>query len=106
VYIKVRLARSPFHTHILTRLQVANAGTVDLVADIFFDFKIEGFFTAISISSPALSPISGQWNVSNTLEKPEQIIPYSNTYAIPDADKFNYLFPPMSVTVITARKLA
>ena len=85
--------------------QVVNTGTTGLVADLFFDFQIEGFYTAISISSPGLSPISGQFNVSNTLEKPEQIIPYSNTFAIPDSDRFNHFFPEMSVTVLAVHKV-
>ncbi|KDR85498.1 hypothetical protein GALMADRAFT_132190 [Galerina marginata CBS 339.88] len=82
-------------------LKVSNAGTADLTANIFLEFPITGFATAISISSPALSPISGQFNVSNTLDDPEQIIPVSSSFAIPLPDRFNYTFPAMSVTVLT-----
>ncbi|TFK42073.1 glycoside hydrolase [Crucibulum laeve] len=82
-------------------LKVSNTGTSDLVANIFLDFPITGFGTATSISSPALSPISGLFNVSNTLEEPELIIPVANSFAIPQPDRFNYTFPATSVTVIT-----
>ncbi|KAF8167586.1 glycoside hydrolase [Crassisporium funariophilum] len=82
-------------------LKVSNAGTADLTANIFLDFPITGFMTTISISSPALSPISGNFNISNTLDAPEQIIPISGSQAIPLPDRFNYTFPAMSVTVLT-----
>jgi len=82
-------------------LKVSNTGTADLVAKIFLDFPITGFGTATSISSPALSPISGVFNVFNTIEKPEQIIPVAFSFAIPLPDRFNYTFPATSVTVIT-----
>jgi len=105
VFLKVLLSVCCTDTISEVLLQVANTGSAGLVADIFFDFKIEGFYTAISISSPSLSPISGQFNVSNTLEKPEQIIPYSNTFAIPDSDRFNHFSPEMSVTVLAVHKV-
>ncbi|KAF8203955.1 glycoside hydrolase [Pholiota molesta] len=73
-------------------LKVSNAGTEDLTADIFLEFPITGFATAISISSPTLSPISGLFNVSNTLEQPDNIIPVSNSFAIPLPDRLNYTF--------------
>ncbi|KAG6911267.1 hypothetical protein DXG01_002105 [Tephrocybe rancida] len=82
-------------------LKVSNTGTTDLVAKIFLDFPITGFGTATSISSPALSPISGLFNVSNTLEDPELIIPVASSFAIPLPDRFNYTFPATSVTVIS-----
>jgi alpha-N-arabinofuranosidase len=74
--------------------QVSNAGTQDLVANIFLGFST-------SISSPALSLILGLFNVSNTLEQPEQIIPVSSSFALPFSDRFNYTFPAMSITVIS-----
>ncbi|KAF5385088.1 hypothetical protein D9615_001064 [Tricholomella constricta] len=82
-------------------LKVSNTGTSDLVANIFLDFPITGFGTATSISSPSLSPISGIFNVSNTIEEPELIIPVASSFAIPHPDRFNYTFPATSVTVIT-----
>ncbi|KAJ7361013.1 glycoside hydrolase [Mycena albidolilacea] len=82
-------------------LKVSNAGTQDLVANIFLGFSVIGFGSATSISSPALSPISGLFNVSNTLEQPEQIIPVSSSFALPFSDRFNYTFPATSVTVIS-----
>ncbi|KAF8079161.1 glycoside hydrolase [Lyophyllum atratum] len=82
-------------------LKVSNTGTTDLVANIFLDFPITGFGTATSISSPGLSPISGVFNVSNTIEEPELIIPIASSFAIPHPDRFNYTFPATSVTVIT-----
>ncbi|KAH9486469.1 putative alpha-L-arabinofuranosidase A [Psilocybe cubensis] len=82
-------------------LKVANAGTADLTAYIFLDFPITGTLSAVSISSPALTPIAGQFGVSNTLDAPEQIIPVSNTWAVPLPDRLNYTFPAMSVTVLT-----
>jgi alpha-N-arabinofuranosidase len=81
--------------------QISNAGTQDLVANIFLGFSVIGFGSATSISSPALSPISGLFNVSNTLEQPEQIIPVSSSFALPFSDRFNYTFPATSVTVIS-----
>ncbi|KAJ6489593.1 glycoside hydrolase [Mycena vitilis] len=81
-------------------LKVSNTGTTDLVADIFLDFTVTGFGSATSISSPALSPISGLFNVSNTLEQPNQIIPVSSSFALPFAHRFNYTFPATSVTVV------
>ncbi|KAF7330131.1 hypothetical protein MSAN_02462900 [Mycena sanguinolenta] len=82
-------------------LKVSNTGTQDLVANIFLGFSVIGFGSATSISSPALSPISGLFNVSNTLEEPEQIIPVSSSFALPFSDRFNYTFPAMSVTVVS-----
>ncbi|KAJ7605069.1 glycoside hydrolase [Mycena polygramma] len=81
-------------------LKVSNTGTTDLVANIFLDFTVTGFGSATSISSPALSPISGLFNVSNTLEEPEQIISVSSSFALPFSDRFNYTFPATSVTVV------
>ncbi|KAF8204203.1 glycoside hydrolase [Mycena galopus ATCC 62051] len=82
-------------------LKVANTGTEDLVAYIFLGFSVIGFGSATSISSPALSPISGLFNVSNTLEEPEQIIPVSSSFAFQYSDRFNYTFPATSVTVVS-----
>ncbi|KAJ7292664.1 glycoside hydrolase [Mycena rebaudengoi] len=84
-------------------LKVANTGPSDLVANIFLDFSITGFGTSTSISSPTLSPISGVFNVSNSLDDPELIIPVSTSFALPFPDKFNYTFPAMSVTVVTVQ---
>ncbi|KAK7473007.1 hypothetical protein VKT23_001111 [Stygiomarasmius scandens] len=50
-------------------LKVANVGETDLVADIALVFPPTGVITAISLGTPALSPIIGQFNVSNTLEE-------------------------------------
>ncbi|KAG6820155.1 hypothetical protein H0H93_004737 [Arthromyces matolae] len=86
-------------------LKVSNTGTADLVANIVSDFSISGFATSVSISTPALSPISGLFNVSNTLEEPELIIPVASSFAIPYPNRFNYTFPATSVTVITLQKL-
>ncbi|KAJ7222879.1 glycoside hydrolase [Mycena haematopus] len=82
-------------------LKVSNTGTQDLVAIVFLGFPVIGFGSATAISSPALSPISGLFNVSNTLEEPEQIIPVSSSFALPFSDRFNYTFPAMSVTVVS-----
>lgn len=83
-------------------LKVSNAGSEDLVAYIVLDFTVSsGFGSAISISSPALSPISGEYNISNTLDEPENVIPVSSSFAMPFADRFNYTFPATSVTVIS-----
>ncbi|KAF7347268.1 Glycoside hydrolase [Mycena venus] len=82
-------------------LKVSNTGTQDLVANIFLGFSATEFGSAVSLSSPALSPISGLFNVSNTLEEPEQIIPVSSSFALPFSDRFNYTFPATSITVIS-----
>ncbi|KAF9566985.1 glycoside hydrolase [Agrocybe pediades] len=82
-------------------LKVANAGTEDLTAYVFLDFPSTSNMATTSISSPVLSPISGQFNVSNTLDQPEQIIPEFWSAPLPFADRFNYTFPAMSVTVVT-----
>ncbi|KAK7063648.1 glycoside hydrolase [Favolaschia claudopus] len=85
-------------------LKVSNAGTQDLVANIFLDgFSATKFASAVSLSSPVLSPISGQFSASNTLEEPEQIIPVSTAFALPFSDRFNYTFRAMSVTVISVQ---
>ncbi|KAJ7166516.1 glycoside hydrolase [Mycena crocata] len=81
-------------------LKVSNTGPSDLVANIFLDFSIAGFGTATSISSPVLSPISGVFNISNTLEDPELIIPVATSFAIPLSDRFDYTFPATSVTIV------
>ncbi|KAK7473005.1 hypothetical protein VKT23_001109 [Stygiomarasmius scandens] len=81
-------------------LKVSNVGEADLVADIFLDFPSTGVITAVSLGTPALSPITGQFNISNTLEEPELIIPVSTTMTIPFLDRFNYTFPATSVTVL------
>ncbi|KAF5312724.1 hypothetical protein D9619_002697 [Psilocybe cf. subviscida] len=82
-------------------LKVANTGTADLVANIFFDFNTTSVVTATQLSSPALTPISGIFNISNTLDEPEQIIPALTSTAIPFPDRMNFTFPAMSVTVVT-----
>lgn len=79
---------------------MSNAGTQDLVANIVLDFPISGFVTSTSISSPLLSPISGIFNISNTLDEPENIIPVATSFAIAFNDRFNYTFPATSVTVL------
>ncbi|PPQ73463.1 hypothetical protein CVT24_007554 [Panaeolus cyanescens] len=82
-------------------LKVANTGINDLVANVFLDdFSCTGFMTTVSISSPLLSPISGIFNISNTLENPNQIVPVHSSFAIPSNNQFSYLFPATSVTVI------
>ncbi|KAJ7045120.1 glycoside hydrolase [Mycena alexandri] len=81
-------------------LKVSNTGSQDLVANIFLGFTATDFATATAISTPALSPISGLFNVSNTLEEPELIIPVATSFALPFSDRFNYTFPATSVTVI------
>ncbi|KAJ7508458.1 glycoside hydrolase [Mycena galericulata] len=81
-------------------LKVSNTGPDDLVAYIFLDFSVAGFGTATSIGSPALSPISGLFNVSNTLDEPQLIIPVATSFALPFSDKLNYTFPATSVTVV------
>ncbi|KAG6812633.1 hypothetical protein H0H92_001716 [Tricholoma furcatifolium] len=82
-------------------LKVSNTGADDLVANIFMDFSTAGFATATSISSPSLSPISGLYNVSNTLDEPDLIIPVASSFAFPYSNMFNYTFPATSVTVIS-----
>ncbi|PBK76468.1 glycoside hydrolase [Armillaria solidipes] len=82
-------------------LKVANTGTTDLVAHIYLDFSFALFGTAISISTPALSPISGQFDTANTLDEPDLIIPVASSFAIPELGRFNYTFPAMSVTVVS-----
>jgi alpha-N-arabinofuranosidase len=71
------------------------------VANIFLDFSTTSVITATQLSSPSLSPISGIFNISNTLEEPEQIIPVHTSTAIPFSDRMNFTFPAMSVTVVT-----
>ncbi|KAJ7147997.1 glycoside hydrolase [Mycena filopes] len=87
-------------------LKVSNAGAQDLVANIFLGFTATDFATATAISTPALSPISGLFNVSNTLEEPELIIPVATSFALPFSDRFNYTFPATSVTVIALQSKA
>ncbi|KAJ7053979.1 glycoside hydrolase [Mycena amicta] len=85
-------------------LKVSNTGPNDLVANIFLSTPATSLYvSAVSLSSPALSldPVSGQFNVSNTLEKPNQIIPVSSSFALPFNDRFNYTFPATSVTVLS-----
>ncbi|KAF8644260.1 hypothetical protein AX16_008615 [Volvariella volvacea WC 439] len=84
-------------------LKVANAGSRDLVANIFLDRPTTGIGSAVSLSTPPLSPISGLFNVSNTLDEPELIVPVYNSFAIPHPGRFNYSFPATSVTVITVQ---
>ena len=86
---------------LLIVLKVANTGTTDLVAHIYLDFSFVLFGTAISISTPALSPISGQFDTANTLDEPDLIIPVASSFAIPELGRFNYTFPAMSVTVVS-----
>jgi alpha-N-arabinofuranosidase len=79
-------------------------GPDDLVGDLFFDFSVSGGFgTAMTIANPALSPNTGVFNVSNTPENPEAIIPVSSSFAIVDPTKFNYTFPAQSVSVLALR---
>ncbi|KAF7307532.1 Glycoside hydrolase family 51 protein [Mycena indigotica] len=83
-------------------LKVSNTGLTDLVAHVFLSTPATSLFvSAVSLSSPALSqdPVSGQFNVSNTLDKPNQIIPVSSSFAFQFNDKFNYTFPATSITV-------
>lgn len=104
VFLKVGVLGYAFH--ILSDIylyftQVSNTGSQDLVANVFLDYPVSsGFGTAISISSPVLSPISGNFAISNTLDEPENIIPFSSSFGLPYADRFNYTFPATSVTVI------
>ncbi|KAL0951925.1 hypothetical protein HGRIS_008579 [Hohenbuehelia grisea] len=109
VFIKVRgrarNGKCPHANSAAAAMKVSNTGTTDLVANFFLDFATANFATAISISSPLLSPISGQFNVSNTLEEPEQIIPVSTSFSIPNAGRFNYTFPATSVTVLSLQSV-
>ncbi|KAK0209068.1 glycoside hydrolase [Desarmillaria ectypa] len=82
-------------------LKVANAGDTDLVAHIYLDFSFAAFGTAIFISTPALSPISGQFDTANTIDEPDLIVPVASSFAIPELGRFNYTFPAMSVTVVS-----
>ncbi|KAJ7762302.1 glycoside hydrolase [Mycena maculata] len=61
---------------------VSNTGVDDLVAYIFLDFSVTGFEIATEIASPALSPISGLFNISNTLDEPALIIPVATSFAL------------------------
>ncbi|KZT22628.1 glycoside hydrolase family 51 protein [Neolentinus lepideus HHB14362 ss-1] len=82
-------------------LKVANTGPDDLTAYLFFDFNVTSLFgTAVMLSSPTLSSITGVFNISNTLDEPENIIPVSSAFAIPYPDRYNYTFPATSVTVL------
>ncbi|KAJ7083404.1 glycoside hydrolase [Mycena belliarum] len=81
-------------------LKVSNTGDTDLVADIFLDFPVTGFATATTLSTPTLSPLSGMFNTSNTLEDPQQIIPFDSSFPLIFSDRFNYTFPATSVTVL------
>ncbi|KIK71567.1 glycoside hydrolase family 51 protein [Collybiopsis luxurians FD-317 M1] len=81
-------------------LKVSNTGTDDLVGDVILDFATAGFATAISLNTPALSPITGLFNISNTIEEPEQIIPVASSFSFQDPTRFNYTFPATSVTVL------
>lgn len=76
-----------------------------MTAYVFLDFNTTSVVTATSISTPALTPIYGLFNVSNTLEEPGLIIPVASNMAIPVADKFNYTFPATSVTVISVQSV-
>ncbi|CAK5280796.1 unnamed protein product [Mycena citricolor] len=87
-------------------LKVSNTGTSDLVANIFLDFNVTSFGSAVSISSPVLSPITGLFNISNTPAAPDQIIPVSSSFALPFPDRFNYSFPATSVTVVSLQAKA
>lgn len=100
VFLKVCRLRSFSWLGLTCGLKVANAGTTDLVANLFLDFPTTGLVTATSLSTPPLTPIAGQFNTSNTLDEPESIIPVASSFAIPHFDRFNYSFPAMSVTVI------
>ncbi|KAK0209047.1 glycoside hydrolase [Desarmillaria ectypa] len=82
-------------------LKVANAGDTDLVAHIYLDFSFAAFGTAIFISTPALSPISGQFDTANTIDEPDLIVPVASSFAVPELGKFNYTFPAMSVTLVS-----
>ncbi|KDQ51115.1 glycoside hydrolase family 51 protein [Jaapia argillacea MUCL 33604] len=83
-------------------LKVSNTGPDDLTAYLFFDFNVtSNIGTSVSISSPALSPISGQFNISNTLTEPQNIIPVASSFALVYMDKYNYTFPATSVTVLS-----
>nr|BDS32887.1 GH51 alpha-L-arabinofuranosidase [Gloeophyllum trabeum] len=85
----------------LVFLKVANTGPDDLVAYLHFDFNVTSLFgTAVQISSPVLSPLTGQFNITNTLEEPENIIPASSSFSIPYPDRYNYTFPATSVTIL------
>ncbi|THU89381.1 glycoside hydrolase [Dendrothele bispora CBS 962.96] len=81
-------------------LKVSNTGETDLVANIFLDFASTGTVSAVSLGTPPLSPITGHFNISNTLEEPELITPTIFNMAIPFLDRFNYTFPATSVTIL------
>lgn len=74
------------------------------MGDLFLDFAVDGGIgTATTIGNPALSPNTGVFNVSNTPENPEAIIPVSSSFALVDPTKFNYTFPAQSVSVLALK---
>ncbi|KAF9067274.1 glycoside hydrolase [Rhodocollybia butyracea] len=86
-------------------LKVSNTGTDDLVGNIVLDFSTPGFATAISLGTPALSPISELFNISNTIDEPDQVIPVASSFSFQDPTRFNYTFPATSITVLAMQSL-
>jgi len=86
-------------------LKVSNTGPDDLVGNIVLDFATPGYATAISLGTPALSPITGSFNISNTIEEPEQITPVASSFTFQDPTRFNYTFPATSVTVLAVQSI-
>ncbi|KAE9400941.1 glycoside hydrolase [Gymnopus androsaceus JB14] len=84
---------------------VSNTGPDDLVGNIVLDFATPGYATAISLGTPALSPITGSFNISNTIEEPEQITPVASSFTFQDPTRFNYTFPATSVTVLAVQSI-
>jgi alpha-L-arabinofuranosidase len=86
-------------------LKVSNTGTDDLVGNVILDFSTAGFATAISLNTPVLSPITGSFNISNTIEEPELIVPVASSFSFQDSTRFNYTFPATSVTVLAMQNV-
>lgn len=105
VFLKVVRMRKSLKFELTKCSQVSNTGPDDLVGNIVLDFATPGYATAISLGTPALSPITGSFNISNTIEEPEQITPVASSFTFQDPTRFNYTFPATSVTVLAVQSI-
>jgi alpha-L-arabinofuranosidase len=76
-------------------LKVSNAGPNDATAN----FKLSGFHVQSTASVTSLSPVNGQWNISNTLNAPSTIVPQTASIAIHQSTGFSFTFKPYQVSV-------
>ncbi|KZT59017.1 glycoside hydrolase family 51 protein [Calocera cornea HHB12733] len=88
-------------TNHLVFLKVVNTGSYDLVINLSFDFPVVGGFGTAQQLSAGLYPTPGVYNISNTLEEPDVIMPVASSFGIVDATALNYTFPQSSITVMT-----